>query len=113
MLFLPLFLIPFASASLARVQQAAPVVRISPTITPSPVLWDPTRTYKHRRDIVDDFKAGVHSALTFLGSNVPSYVASGVPNFFQEFPIGEDVRSSLGIEPSQVAALPTQVLNIP
>lgn len=51
--------------------------------------------------------------LSDLGSNIPSYVASGVPNFFQDFPIGDDVRKSLGIEESQVSALPTSVLNIP
>jgi hypothetical protein len=36
-----------------------------------------------------------------------------VPNFFQDFPQGNDVQSSLGLDDSQVAALPTNVLNIP
>jgi hypothetical protein len=36
-----------------------------------------------------------------------------VPNFFQDFPSGDKVASSLGLDSSQLAALPTQVLNIP
>ncbi|TKA44241.1 hypothetical protein B0A49_13042, partial [Cryomyces minteri] len=55
----------------------------------------------------------VNSILGSLGSDIPSYVASGVPNFFQGFPTGPAVQSSLGLDKSQVAALPTQVLNIP
>lgn len=47
-----------------------------------------------------------------LGS-FPSYVASGVPNFFQDFPTGTAVQSSLSISDGDLDALPTQVLNIP
>ena len=36
-----------------------------------------------------------------------------MPNFFQDFPNGEDVQSSLGIDDQQLAALPTNVLNLP
>jgi hypothetical protein len=39
--------------------------------------------------------------------------SSGVPNFFQNFPTGTDVQSSLSLNDSQLAALPTQVLNLP
>ncbi|MCJ1338702.1 hypothetical protein MMC09_003991 [Bachmanniomyces sp. S44760] len=84
-----------------------------PLITPSPVAWDPTTTAKHRRDILSDIDNDVNSVLSGLGSDIPSYVASGVPNFFQNFPTGDGVASSLGLDSSQVAALPTQVLNIP
>lgn len=80
-------------------------------ITPSAVLNVPSRTHR-RRDIFDDFKSEVDGILSDLG-NVPSYVASGIPNFFQGFPTGDDVQSSLGIDDAQVSALPTQVLNIP
>ncbi|QIW95890.1 hypothetical protein AMS68_001408 [Peltaster fructicola] len=79
-----------------------------PLITASPVGYSPTRTYRHRRDLGDD----IHSILGDLGSDIPSYVASGVPNFFQDFPTGDKVKSSLGLDDSQLAALPTQVLNI-
>jgi hypothetical protein len=37
----------------------------------------------------------------------------GVPAFFQDLPSGSAVQSSLGIDPSDLAALPTNVLNIP
>jgi hypothetical protein len=43
----------------------------------------------------------------------PSYIASGVPNFFQDFPTGTAVQSSLGIADNELAATPTPVLNIP
>ncbi|MCJ1369714.1 hypothetical protein MMC20_000926 [Loxospora ochrophaea] len=84
-----------------------------PLITPSPAAWDPTKTVKHRRDLISDFDGDVASVLSGLGSNIPSYVASGVPNFFQNFPSEGAVQSSLGLQSSQIAALPTQVLNIP
>lgn len=85
-----------------------------PHITPSPTLQGGvTRTVKHRRGILDDIKGNVNSVLSDLGSNVPSYVASGVPNFFQGFPDGDGVRQSLGLDDSQISALPTSVLNIP
>ncbi|KAL8794676.1 MAG: hypothetical protein Q9195_002751 [Heterodermia aff. obscurata] len=91
-----------------------------PMITPSPSLQDPTRTVKLRRGVVSDIKShlsGAESKIAgYVGSELsglPSYVASGVPNFFQNFPTGDAVKSSLGLDDSQIAALPTQVLNIP
>lgn len=90
------------------------VVPAHPGITPSPTLHGGvTRTVKHRRNILDDLKDNANSVLSDLGSNVPSYVASGVPNFFQGFPVGDDVRKSIGLDDSQIDALPTSVLNIP
>lgn len=111
--FLALF--PYVAAS--RIDRDLPrpaAVRAQeePLITPSPAIWDPTKTYKSRRDILSDFQSDVGGILSDLG-NIPSYVASGVPNFFQDFPTGDKVKSSLGIDDDQVAALPTQVLNIP
>jgi phosphatidate phosphatase APP1 len=44
---------------------------------------------------------------------VPSYVASGIAPFFQGYPTGTQVQSSLSLKNSDVEALPTQVLNIP
>lgn len=105
-------LFPIISASPALPNPAA-VEQERPLITPSPVLWDATKTYKGRRDILSDLKGDINSILSDLGSGIPSYVASGVPNFFQDFPTGDKVQSSLGLDSNQVAALPTQVLNIP
>ncbi|KAI9799425.1 MAG: hypothetical protein M1825_004525 [Sarcosagium campestre] len=100
---------PIAEAEPAAVAAAASV----PSATPSHVEWAPTRT---KRGLGDDLKAAgsdVSSVLGSLGSNIPSFVASGVPNFFQDFPGVNAVKSSLGIADEQLRAVPTQVLNIP
>ena len=102
----------FTTAS-PTVPQPAAAAPEHPLITPSPASWDPTRTYKSRRDIISDLEGDVNSILSGLGSDIPSYVASGIPNFFQDFPTGDNVKSSLGLQDSQIAALPTQVLNLP
>lgn len=95
-------------------ERPAPTVEELALITPSPSTWDPTRTRELlKRDILSDVKQDVGNVLSELGSKIPAYVASGVPNFFQDFPTGDKVESSLGIDDSQVSALPTQVLNIP
>ena len=99
-----LALLPLASASPAPIPAAAPM----PVVTPSPVYYEPTRTLD-RRGLVDDIK----SVLGSLGSNIPSYVASGVANFFQDLPTGPAVQKTLGLSDAQIQALPTQVLNIP
>ncbi|KAL1385185.1 hypothetical protein HDK64DRAFT_24742 [Phyllosticta capitalensis] len=91
----------------------APLAAPDPAITPSPALTYPTRTRMHRRNIIDDVKSDVKSVLTQLGSDIPSYVADGVANFFQDFPSGSAVQTSLGLSDEQLAALPTNVLNIP
>lgn len=104
----------FLSCCLNTLTLASPVVDQAAVaqITPSPVQDHPTRTWKHRRDIISDLKGDVNSILSGLGSDIPSYVASGIPNFFQDFPTGDSVASSLSLDKSQIAALPTQVLNI-
>ena len=103
----------FALLAVAAPQpQPAAVHPRDPTITPSPALKHPSQTWKHRRDIFSDIEGDVNSVLSFLGSGIPSYVASGIPNFFQDFPTGDKVQSSLGLDDAQVAALPTNVLNI-
>jgi hypothetical protein len=83
-----------------------------PVITPSPAQDFPTRTFRNRRDIFDDIKSDVDHIISELG-NVPSYVASGIPNFFQGFPTGTAVQNSLSLNDAEASALPTQVLNIP
>ena len=107
-----LTLIPYVHASPIDANPAG-VVEEQPLITPAPTTWDPTKTRNlDRRDILSDVGVDVKSIISDLG-NVPSYVASGVPNFFQDFPTGAGVQSSLGLNDGQVSALPTQVLNIP
>nr|POE65354.1 phosphatidate phosphatase app1 [Quercus suber] len=99
-------------APTARPTDTDPVRPRAPLITPSRAGWEPTRTWKHRRDILSDLEGDVGSVLSDLGSGIPSFVASGIPNFFQGFPTGNDVQSSLGLDDDQVAALPTNALNI-
>lgn len=105
-----LALLPLSTAS--AVPRAAAVAEEQPVVTASPASWSPTQTYK-KRGVISDVAGDVNSVLGSLGSNIPSYVASGVPNFFQDFPTGGSVQSSLSLNDSQVKALPTQVLNIP
>ncbi|KAF3070915.1 hypothetical protein GL218_00416 [Daldinia childiae] len=79
-----------------------------PMITPAPDLSN--RVHVNRRLEPGSY---IHSIIDSLGSDVSSYVASGVPQFFQDFPSGEAVASSLGIHNSDLDAKPTQVLNLP
>ena len=65
------------AASPAAVPAPAPIAEAEPMVTPSLVRYDPTKTYKNRRDILSDLAGDVNSVLSVLGSDVPSYVASG------------------------------------
>lgn len=83
-----------------------------PMITPPPSLSNS----RVRRDIISDAKSDIEGLGTYLSGVIgtfPSYIASGVPNFFQGFPTGTAVQSSLGISDDDLKATPTQVLNIP
>jgi len=73
-------------ASPAPTAKLADLEPRDPLITPSPVRRDITKTHQRRgivSDITQDVGSDVNSVLSFLGSDIPSYVASGVPNFFQ------------------------------
>lgn len=109
-----LAIFPVATASVVHrsLPKPAGVVERQPLVTPSLSKWWPTKTEK-KRGVISDVAGDVNSVLGSLGSDIPSYVASGVPNFFQDFPTGANVQSSLGLDDAQVSALPTQVLNIP
>jgi hypothetical protein len=110
MLYLPtallLALVPQVLAAPAPIEGELPP---DPVITPGPTLTDRTPSPVDKRGVTDF----IGSIISDLGSAIPSYVASGVPNFFQGFPTGDAVASSLGVSSSDLAALPTQVLNIP
>ena len=108
-----LTLLPLVAGYAVLDQRPAAVVPKQPLITPSPTLPHGVTKTVHRRNILDDVKGRVEGVLSDLGSAIPSYVASGVPNFFQDFPVGDDVQKSLGIDDEQIDALPTSVLNIP
>lgn len=117
-MFAPILLSVVSCLTLASASPA-PTARVdvpeprNAEITPSPVLYDATRTQlQYRRNIISDLTADVESVLSGLGSDLPSWVASGVPQFFQGLPTGDAVASSLGLQSSELAALPTNVLNI-
>lgn len=78
-----------------------------PMITPPPVLKP--RDLERRVD-VGSYLGSVFSS---LGSDVSSFIASGVPQFFNDLPTGTAVQSSLGISSADLAASPTQALNVP
>ncbi|KAB8293508.1 hypothetical protein EYC80_007814 [Monilinia laxa] len=87
-----------------------------PMITPRASLTDRAASRVEERGVISSAESsikGLESYLTSVIGSYPSYIASGVPNFFQDFPTGSAVQSSLGISDSDLAAAPTQVLNIP
>jgi hypothetical protein len=92
----------------AAIAVAFPAPAPAPAPTPPPA-YPPLR----EGDITSDIGSYVGSEISGLGSDVSSYIVSGVPQFFQDFPTGTQVLSSLGISSSDLAATPTQVLNLP
>lgn len=108
-----LAVLPIALAAPAAVPVPAPVAAAHPMITARASLADrEARARVEGRDIIDDI-TGAADYLTSVIGNFPSYVASGVPDFFQGFPTGDAVKSSLGLNDDDLDAAPTQVLNIP
>jgi len=105
-------LLSIASATPAptAIPNANNVAPHGPIITASPVVKNPSPVVG--RNILSDVDSDAGSILSGLGSDLPSWVASGVPNFFQGFPTGDAVVSSLGLKSTELAALPTNVLNI-
>lgn len=81
-------------AVLAALADAAPApepnaaVAMWPMITNPPTLVkrDPTLTYKNRRDILDDLTSDLNSVFSVLGSDIPSYVASGASSHIRPEP---------------------------
>ena len=121
-----LALLLVALAAPAPAPAPAPIALANPhypLITPPPSLTDRNPSRVQQRDVLSSAKSLVSDATsdiaglgTYLSSVIgtyPSYIASGVPNFFQDFPTGSAVESSLGISDSDLAATPTQVLNVP
>jgi hypothetical protein len=108
-----LAVLPHVLAAPAPAPAPAPVAEadpLHPMVTARASLVDRTPTPTIQERGVTDY---VGSILGDIGSAIPSYVASGVPNFFQDFPTGDGVMSKLGISSSDLAAAPTMVLNLP
>lgn len=93
-----------------------------PTAVPAKVevLISPVSVHPQRldeRDIISDIIGGADSVLqslgAVLGTDLPSSVISGIPEYFQDLPTGSQVLSRLGISNEGLNAQPTEVLNIP
>jgi hypothetical protein len=86
-------------------------------ITPTPTIPVYGSKTKDRRGVISDLTAAVesdiNSILSDLGTDVPSYVASGIIPQLQGLPTGSAVMSSAGVNSTDVDAQPTKVLNIP
>ena len=94
--------LPFVSA--APAPNAVAVAPEHPMITPAPELI-PTKTTNEKRGIISDIEGQFSSLIASASADYAS--------IFSGFPSGGDVQSKLGIDSSQLAALPTQVLNLP
>lgn len=104
--------VPGATAAPAKVEVRAPV------ITPAAIRFDGRHSYvQQRRNLIDDIVSGadnvLHSLGSVLGTDLPSYVISGIPQYFENLPTGGQVLSSLGINDGDLDARPTEVLNVP
>ena len=66
------------------------VVAPAPVITPAAIQFDSTRSYQ-RRNILSDIESDLGSVLTALGSDIPSYVISGLS--FARVKIIANIRS--------------------
>lgn len=113
--FLALLYTPNILAAPAPFAPAPTVSQTTPSSNqhPARITAKPTHTGlpdELKKRGLTDYLASVVSG---LGSDIPSYVTDGVPNFFQGFPTGTAVQSSLSLSSTDVAALPTQILNIP
>jgi hypothetical protein len=98
--------------ALAATPSRAAVVVPHPMVTPPPSLVERTPSKVQERGIISDVES-LGNYLSSVVGTYPSYIASGIPNFFQDFPTGSAVQSSLGISDSDLAATPTQVLSVP
>lgn len=106
-----LLVILYVVVALASSSYGAAIVP-HPMITAPPSLVAQAPSKVQERNIISDIE-GLGGYLSEVVGTFPSYIASGVPNFFQDFPTGSAVQKSLGISDSDLAAMPTQVLNIP
>ncbi|KAF2205053.1 hypothetical protein GQ43DRAFT_363275 [Delitschia confertaspora ATCC 74209] len=100
---------PTTAPTAVRAPFTAPI--ITPAVVPQHGL--DRRSPDIISDIVNGAGDALHSLGSVIGQDLPSYVMSGIPNYFQGFPTGDQVKSSLGINDRDLNAKPTQVLNIP
>lgn len=110
--YLALFLQAYALPNEVSVVEKA---LITPAPTPTQAIY---RGYAGAKrgllsDFTSDLDSYVNSVFSDLGSAIPSYVSNGLLPNLQGLPTGSAVASSVGASSSDLAASPTQVLNIP
>lgn len=68
-----------------------------------------------QRDIIDSVESYVDGLVTRVESKISKWVNSGILDYPNGFPTGDAVKESLGIsdDDDELAAQPTQVLNLP
>lgn len=79
----------------------------------SPPTFDRRALERLQNRGLDDAGSYLGSVFSSLGTDVSSFVASGVPQFFNDLPTGTVVESSLGISSTDLDASPTLALNVP
>ena len=86
-------------------------------ITPTPTLAVYGSETLKKRGIISDITAAaesdIASLLTGLGSNLPTWFASGIIPQLEGLPTGSAVLKSAGVSSSDLDAVPTSILNIP
>jgi hypothetical protein len=90
----------------------APTLHVN-IVARQPVVTTAPRLVYRSPDIFDDVGSYVGGVISSFGSGVSSFVASGVPQYFQGLPVGDDVKKSAGVSDDDLDAKPTQVLNVP
>jgi len=90
----------------------------TPRTTPAAIYFEGGRSYVYdKRNVISGIVSGVDGIAqswgSVLGSALPSFFTQGVPGYFQDLPSGSQVLSKLGIGDDDLAASPTEVLNIP
>ena len=96
-----------APKPVAEQEKAFPANLRAPRI-PTRTAREPTRVQRRQVDV-----GGYLDELFSNLGDIPRYVASGIPQFFQDLPQGDEVLEKLGLNDNDLDAKPTQVLNIP
>lgn len=89
---------------------AAELALITPAPTPTLAVYGAHE--REKRNIISDLDSYVGGLVSSLGSAIPSYVTEGLLPNLQGLPTGSQALSSAGVSSSDLAASPTQVLNI-
>lgn len=91
-------------------------------VNPSPVIWDPTKTYNVRRGLFDSLKDKFKDDEEIPDGEIPAEPSLDdsawdsrplFPGAFANFPGVHEVKHLLGMTDFQIDPLPTKVMNMP